>query len=291
VAIVGTDPGVEIWYDVTGVAGTPVVLLAGAASQAIQWEPPFIDPIVARGHRVVRFDWRDVGLSTWRSYREHPYTGADLAADMIAVIDDAGRTHPGFDRVHLVGFSMGGLVAQLVAGLHPERVRSLTTLSTGFAGQVVVDESPRYREVWEFLANERAAGPDDLESFLLRQWRLMSGCDIEFDEPAWRERIRAWVERGHNARCPHFAAPAYERTTGEWVGDPVARTEVVRRIACPTLVLHGDDDGMFAPGNAAAIAETVPHAEVHLLPGRGHDLFVEPLAPVHDLLLAHLEGT
>jgi pimeloyl-ACP methyl ester carboxylesterase len=290
VATVTVEPGVDIWYEVAGREGPAVVLLAGATFQAVQWEPAFVEPIVAAGYQVVRFDWRDVGSSTWRSFREHPYTGVDFVDDVIAIIDDAGLHSTGFEQVHLVGFSMGGVIAQLLAGLHPERVRSLTTLSAGFAGDFVREDTPRYREVWSYLTSEKPAGPGDeeLESFLLGQWRGLCGKAVDFDEAAWRERIRSWIARGHNPRCPHMRTPAYEQTTGEWIGDPDGRTAVVRRVTAPTLVVHGDDDGMFTLGNAHAICDAVPHAELHVLSGRGHDLFVDPLEPVHELLLAFL---
>jgi pimeloyl-ACP methyl ester carboxylesterase len=282
-----TSGGAELWYSRVGGDGPGVVLLAGATNQAILWEPPFTDPLVEAGYQVVTFDWRDVGLSTWRSFREHPYSGADFVDDVIRIIDDVAQEQAGFERVHLIGYSMGGMVAQFLAGLHPDRVASLTTMSSGYAPAPLREPTRRRDEVWAFLANEKPA-PGDVESYLLRQWRVLCGGGVEFDEAEWFARVSAWVARGHNVRCPHFATVAYERTVEGWVSDTDQRAAIVQRIKAPTLVIHGDDDGMFTPGNAEAIAAAVPQASVRILPGRGHELFVNPLREIHAAVLTHI---
>jgi pimeloyl-ACP methyl ester carboxylesterase len=251
------------------------------------WESSFVDPLLEAGYQVVTFDWRDVGLSTWRSFRETPYTGADLVEDVVSIIDDVGRDHPGFDRVHLIGYSMGGMVAQFIAGLYPERVLTLTTLSSGYAPAVVRESTPKSSEVWDFLASEKPDS-DDIEAYLLRQWRVVCGRGFVFDDDAWSARIASWVARGHNPRCPHFRTVPYEKTVDGWISNVDERTAIVQRISVPTLVMHGDDDGMFTPGNADAIAAAVPHARVKMLAGRGHETFVEPLDEIRSEILAHL---
>lgn len=283
-------PGTELWYERVGGSGPAVVLLAGATNQAILWEPSFVDPLVGAGYQVVTFDWRDVGLSTWRSFRETPYSSADLVDDVMSIIDDVGREHAGFDRVHLIGYSMGGAIAQLVAGLYPERVLSLTTLSGGYAPSIVRETTPRSEAVWGFLAGEKP-GADDLDAYLLRQWRVMCGRGFVFDDDAWSARIASWLARGHNPRCPHFRIVDYDQSVEGWPSDKAERTAIVQRISAPTLVMHGDDDGMFTPGNANAIAAAIPHARLKMLAGRGHETFVEPLDEVHTEIMAHLART
>lgn len=273
---------VSIWYDSHGGGPSPLLLLTGAASQAIQWEPAFYEPLVPHGHRVLRFDWRDIGLSTWRDFRSQPYTSGDLVDDVIAVLDEADVA-----SAHLVGFSMGGLIAQLVAAHHPSRVRSLALLSAGFAGGPVIEDTPRARAAWGFLTGQRPRTPDETRAWLLAQWRLLIGPALPFDEEQWRHRINLWLARGYNPRCPHFKIPRHEQAMGV---DLVARRALLSQVQVPTVVLHGDEDGMFTPGNATAIVETIPTATGIVLPGRGHDLFIDPGGEIVTHVLEHVAG-
>jgi pimeloyl-ACP methyl ester carboxylesterase len=152
---VGHRDGIDLWYDVHGAGDSAVLLLAGAACQATQWEPAFFEPLVDIGHRVVRFDWRDTGLSTWGDFRSRPYTVDDLVDDAIAVLDDAGIASADF-----VGFSMGGLVAQGAAVHHPERVRSLALLAAGYYGGMLFEDTEQSRALGAFLMRPRPE-PDD----------------------------------------------------------------------------------------------------------------------------------
>ena len=114
----------EIWSEDFGDAANPTVLLVmGAGAGAVHWEPYLYEPLVAAGYHVIRYDNRDIGLSTWVDYEKDPYTVADMAGDAIAVLDAFA-----IDRAHLIGASMGGMISQQVALDHPERLRSLTSI-------------------------------------------------------------------------------------------------------------------------------------------------------------------
>jgi pimeloyl-ACP methyl ester carboxylesterase len=274
--------GVELWYDVRGNAGPVVVLLPGAALQAILFEDAFVSSLVDAGYRVIRIDWRDIGRSTWGDFRERPYGLTALAGDVTAVLDAESVV-----SAAIVGFSMGGLVAQRLAVHHPTRVSSLAFLSSGFAGGVRMGDTPRGQEVLAYLMSKPEPGA--LAPWLVGQWRLQMGRGLTIDEAEWVARVDLWMERGQNPRCPHLRIPTHERKTADPTADPARLTQALADVRVPTRVLHGDDDGMFTPGNGELIAEAIPGALLTMLPGRGHDLFLDPTGEIADMLLEHLD--
>jgi pimeloyl-ACP methyl ester carboxylesterase len=272
----------EIWTDQHGDHGSGVVLLMGAGSQAIQWEPAFYEPIVAAGHRVVRFDWRDVGLSCWGDYGVRPYGPLELIGDVIAVLDRFG-----LDRAHLIGFSMGGGVALSVAALYPARVVSLTTLSAPCLGA----ELPRSDAQMAALARLRVPQPDsddELVDWFMDRHRMLASSSLPFDDDEWRIRIQGWVDRGHNRRCPHLRVWRREHEYDSPLVDPEFCTALLRRIAVPTLSLHGDEDLLILPQHGEALAAKIPGARARRLPGRGHDLYLDPTGEVTGLVVDHI---
>lgn len=239
------------------------VLLMGAAMQATAWEQAFVDALVDAGIGAIRFDWRDIGRSTWRSFRDHPYTIHTLVDDVFAVADALSVEH-----LDIVGFSMGGCVAQLAALAKTDRARTLSLLSSGFASHIDVDRGPRGKGLFELFRLPRPTDDAELESRLMEQWRLLCGKEFDFDEQEWTERARAWIERGQNPSCPHI------RLRDEVFG--VDRAGALSKLHVPTLVLHGTDDPMFPDAHGRALAATLPNSELELFEGRGHDLHLDP---------------
>ena len=269
--------GLTLWAELLGEDdGEVVVLLAGMAMQATAWEDAFMSPFLARGLRVLRFDWRDIGLSTWRSFREHPYRMDDLADDVVRVADAFGC-----ERFHLLGFSMGGCVAQMTALSAPDRLRSLTLLSSGFASPIELTRSERGTAIFASYAKPRPTSDEEVIERQLEQWRLMAGRAADFDETEWRRRVDGWVQRGQNLSCPHL------RLRDHVFG--VDRTDALRRLAVPTLVLHGTDDPMFPHRHGEAIGANIPNARLELLEGRGHEVFTDP--GIARLATEHIAGT
>ncbi|HYA68546.1 MAG TPA: alpha/beta hydrolase [Acidimicrobiales bacterium] len=252
-----------LWAERMGSPDLPTaLLLAGAAMQAITWEPCFVEPILHSGRSVIRFDWRDIGLSSWVRFQDLPYSIDDLASDCLAVLDAFG-----VEIADLVGFSMGGCVAQLVALSAPERVRSLTLLSPGFASKIKADRGELGHKLLALLAEPN---PDDQEAQVRRQveqWRLLCGGAFHFEPTEWEDRARSWLERGQNLSCPHL------RLGPEVFG--VDRSEQLCRLAVRTQIFHGDDDPMFPLAHGLAIAQAVPQATISIYAGRGHDLHLD----------------
>lgn len=264
-----------LWAERLGPSAQPaVLLLTGAAMQATTWETAFLDPLLETGRSVIRFDWRDIGLSSWKRFRDQPYTIDDLATDCVAVLDDFG-----VEAADVIGYSMGGCVAQLVALSAPQRVRTLTLVSSGYASRIDVDRSERDRRLRELIAEPRPADSEQHVQRLVQQWRLLCGWSYSFDERRWRERAQSWVDRGQNPSCPHI------RLGPQVFG--VDRRDQLAQLTVRTLIIHGDDDPMFPLAHAEELARTIPDARIVVLAGRGHELYVD--AEVARRVAHHLE--
>ena len=246
------------------------VLLAGAAMQATAWESEFISTLNAHDVGVVRFDWRDIGKSTWKRFKDSPYSIEDLTEDVMAVTEAFGLA-----SFHLVGFSMGGCVAQLAAVAHPGRVKSLSLVSSGFASRIELPRSERSAALFEILSRPRPTSDEEHAGRLVDQWRSLCGRSFDFDEAAWTERARAWVQRGQNPSCPHL------RLGPQVFG--VERTEALAALDLPVTVIHGTDDPMFPHAHGEAIVRAIPLADLRLVDGAGHELYL-------DLAVAKLIG-
>ena len=252
-----------------------VVLLAGAAMQATTWEDTVVAELVDHGLGVIRFDWRDIGRSTWRTFKEHPYPVDTLAGDVVAIVDALDLA-----QFHLVGFSMGGCVAQLVALTHRKRVKSSVLVSSGYASVIDVPRPERGRVLFELFALPRPESDEQMIERLVEQWRLLCGPGTRFDEPEWAARARAWVDRGQNPACPHV------RLGPQVFG--VDRDQALRSLDLPTLVLHGSDDPMFPVGHGERLAAVLPDASMQTFDGRGHDLHLHPSLP--GLITRHIDA-
>ncbi|WP_327411988.1 alpha/beta fold hydrolase [Streptomyces sp. NBC_01233] len=235
----------------------------------ISWPEGFCQALVDRGLQVIRFDTRDTGRSTHFSDAPVPdfaaalagdlstasYTLFDMAADTVGLLDALGLAD-----AHLVGSSMGGLIAQMAAIEHPERVRSLTSMmsTTGEPGVGEADFS---------VFAELGGPPGDREAFVdwqVRALRLAASPRFAFDAAAAAERAGRVFDRGYDALGMQRQGLAVVAT-----GD---RTERLRALRVPTLVMHGDSDVVCDVSGARATAAAVPGAELVILEGMGHNL-------------------
>ncbi len=265
--------GNRVCYRTSGdPAGQPVILIAGLTLDLTSWPPAMVEGLVTRGFFVIRLDNRDVGRSTWatskppgrlrqllRRPRRDGYDLADLAADTVGLLD-----HLGIERAHLVGMSMGGMIAQTVAARFPQRVHSLTSIfSTTGASNVGQPSVATLRLLTR-------PGSRTREQFVTRHVQLMrhlAGLRYPTHEPAAAE----------------YAAGAWERGPGPAAAQGVARqinailrsgdrTCELHRISAPTLVIHGDRDLIVHPSGGRATAEAIPGARHLTVAGMGHDL-------------------
>lgn len=266
---------IEIAYEAIGPPdGTPLLLIMGTAGQMLSWPDGFCEELTERGFRVARFDNRDVGLSTHLSEAGPPsqltmvlrpaaaasYTLTDMAGDALAVMDDLG-----WRSAHMVGVSEGGMIGQTLAARHPDRVRTLTSISSTPGVKI---GKPRWRALARII---KAANPknvdtvDDVADYLVGLSRAVGSPGYPADE----EKLRAQARRVHPRGG--IDAAAVQRQTAAVVAAGDRRAEL-NSVTAPTLVLHGDDDPLILPEGGRATAEAIPGAQLVTYPGMGHDL-------------------
>ena len=274
-------------YDRIG-SGEPLLLVMGIGAQMIFWPDGFCERLAARGFEVIRFDNRDVGLSTHlRGLRAEPlplllaksalgrpvrapYTLADMADDSAGLLDALGHR-----TAHVVGVSMGGMIAQMLAIVHPSRVRSLTSIMSSTGDRRSMLMRPRaLRALLGPVPPDAEAAGRKLEAFV----RVVGGKHPH-DWALTRALGRRAFERAQNPAgfLRHLAAIA---ATGD-------RTGALRFVRTPTLVLHGTLDPLILPANGRATARAVPGARLHLIDGMGHDLPEAVWPELVDLIAQH----
>lgn len=274
----------ELEYEEMGDPQGPVMLLVmGLGMQLVAWPDAFCEALAARGFRVVRFDNRDIGLSTRLDHLGVPninkqairyflrlplqadYYIEDMARDTLGLMDALG-----IGRAHVVGASMGGMIAQNLAASAPTRVASLTSIMSTTGSRKL--PGPRPRAMRALLLPPPPAG--DVEAAIGRMMQLFRIIGSK-TYPAKEGYLRGWIER-HVRRSFNPPGAARQLLAIAASGD---RTEVVRRIKVPTLVLHGDEDPLLCAPCAKATAEAVrsggAHVELEIIHGMGHDFPVE----------------
>ncbi|HEY1959868.1 MAG TPA: alpha/beta hydrolase [Polyangiaceae bacterium] len=278
--------GVELEYEIFGrPSDPPMVLIMGLSMQMIAWDDPFCADLAGRGFRVIRFDNRDVGLSTHLVDKPAPDIGALLAGDYSSAaysLDDMARDTVGLLDVldipsaHFVGVSMGGMIAQCIAINHPARVRSLASIMSTTGDPNVGHAKP------EVLGALLTPPPFERDAYLahgLGLWRLIGSPGFPFDEAATRELVGRSFDRSYD---PIGAA----RQIAAIAAAP-DRTAALANVKVPTLVIHGAEDPLIAPSGGEATARAIPGAELIVIPGMGHNLSPEVWPRVIDALVAN----
>ncbi|MDB4968729.1 MAG: alpha/beta hydrolase [Myxococcales bacterium] len=246
--------GIELEYESMGDdAAPPVLMIMGLGSQMIVWPDELCALIVERGYRVIRYDNRDVGLSTKPAGH---YTLDDMADDAAGLLDFLGIA-----RAHIVGASMGGYIAQLVAIRHAERVRSLCIIMSSTGSRAVGGADP---DILPLLLTPPPADKEGNVALRLKIARRLSSPAYPFDEA----RIRKIFEAAHD-RC-HFPLGG-QRQLGA-VMTSYDRTAALGAVRAPTLVLHGSADAIVHADGGEAVARAIPGAELRIFDGMGHDL-------------------
>jgi pimeloyl-ACP methyl ester carboxylesterase len=236
----------------------PILLIMGIGGSMLWWEEGFCRMLVEGGRLVIRYDHRDTGRSVTYEPGHPEYTGTDLVADAVGVLDAYG-----IRAAHIVGVSAGGAFAQLLALAFPERVLSLVLISTSPAtpGQRQLPPvTERYRR---FLATAELDWSDreSVIDYLVGHAQTLAGDERPFDDAAARELVRRDVERAHNIAASENHAVLPE-------GDVPHAS--LSSIAVPTLAIHGTADPMFPLEHGQALAEEIPGARLLTLDGAGH---------------------
>jgi pimeloyl-ACP methyl ester carboxylesterase len=261
---------IEICYETFGDPGDqPMLLIMGLGTQMVAWHDDFCEQLAGRGFFVIRHDNRDIGGSTHldgapvpslvqlaKRDRHSAYTLADMANDSVGVLD-----HLGIERAHIVGASMGGMIAQTIAIRHPERTLSLVSImsNTGsfWTGQpaltmyaVLLKPSPRDRE--KFIQHA------------VEMFTRIGGSGYEPDVEDLRQIATKSYDRGHDPQ-------GSQRQLAAIVADR-DRSPQLRRLTVPATVIHGADDKLVRPSGGRATARAIPGSRLVQIPGMGHGL-------------------
>lgn len=264
--------GIELEHETFGDPARPTVLLVmGLGIQLLGWDERFCNLLAERGFHVVRFDSRDVGLSTKieaggtpnvieifmsGNTAAAPYTLDDMAADTAGLLD-----HLGVEAAHLVGVSMGGMIAQTLACRHPDRVLSLTSIMSTTGDRAVGQPRP------DILGLMTTPVPSDREGYVEFQYSIFKQIGSPRyppDEAELKALIGALYDRS-------YYPAGFLRQLAAILAS-ADRTPALADVKVPALVIHGEDDPLIAPSGGEATAAAIPGAKLMKVPGMGHDL-------------------
>jgi pimeloyl-ACP methyl ester carboxylesterase len=261
--------GITLCYETFGDPGDPAALLImGLGTQMVSWQDDFCEQLAAHGLYVVRFDNRDIGRSTHlqgpppsllqllRYSVSARYTLADMAQDAVGLMDDLA-----IDRAHVIGASMGGMIAQTLAARHPARVRSLVSMMSSTGGRWV--GRPALSSYAIFLRK----APTEREAFIEHATQLFAKIGSR-GIPQDTEGVRKIAALSFDRELDRTGA-------GRQLAAIIAsgdRTSELEGITTPTLVIHGTVDPLVSPSGGRATARAIPGAELTMIEGMGHDL-------------------
>jgi len=266
---------IEIEYDTFGdPSSKPLLLIMGLGAQMINWDVEFCKKLVERGFYVIRFDNRDVGLSTKFDDAGEPdlvklymkiqkgenieafYTLEDMADDAVGLL-----TAINIDKAHICGASMGGMIAQVVAYRHPSRVLSLTSIMSSTGNPDLPRPTP---EAMKVLIQPIPTGREAIIEYGVKSMRIVHGTGIPFDEERARNLVTTSYDRS-NYRAGYSRQLAAILAGGN-------RKQALTSVRAPTLVIHGEADPLVPFEGGKDTAEAIPGAELLIIKGMGHNL-------------------
>lgn len=285
--------GIEVEVEDTGGSGPAVLLIMGLGMQLVAWPEPFVQALAAAGYRVVRHDNRDVGLSQhfdhlgvpnilWASLKHRfgwpvhaPYGLPDMAADALGVLDALGIA-----QAHVVGVSMGGMIAQRVALAAPARVLSLTSIMSSSGARGLPEARPEVLRA--LLSRPRSQSPQDIAAHYLKLFRIIGSPAFPIPEEEMRERILLGIRRSFH--------PAGTLRQMVAIAADTSRAHALSRVQSPTLVVHGKADPLVPFACGEDTARRIPGARLVGVEGMGHDLAPGVVERLLQPLIPHLHA-
>jgi pimeloyl-ACP methyl ester carboxylesterase len=267
--------GIDIVYDTFGhPSALPMLLVMGLGGQMVAWDEEFCAALAAHGYWVIRFDNRDIGLSTKFDEAgvpdilalmqaqaqgeaiQSPYLLRDMADDAVGLLDALE-----IESAHVVGVSMGGMIVQAMAIHHPDRIRTMTSIMSSTGDPDLPPPTPEAMAILVTPApTERAANIEHS----VQTWRVLNGPGFPLDETLTRERAGQAFDRGLSPEGTVRQLAAILASG--------SRKEVLRSVTIPTLVIHGDADPLVPVEGGIDTANSVPDAELMIIEGMGHNL-------------------
>jgi pimeloyl-ACP methyl ester carboxylesterase len=285
--------GIELCYEIFGEANAePLLLIMGLGAQMIQWDDDFCRRLAARGFRVIRFDNRDIGKSSRMTGGKRlgalellklrflkvpvaaPYRLQDMAQDVIGLMDALD-----IKSAHLVGASMGGMIAQEIAIAFPQRLRSLTSIMSTTGNPKV---PPPTREATAVLMAPPPVTKEEYFARFAQTWKVLRAGSFPEDEALDRARAERTYERGLN--------PAGVGRQLRAILASGSRKERLRSVTAPTLVIHGTVDPLVRPEGGKDTAASISGAKLLMIEGMGHALPIPMWPQIIDAIDKHAHG-
>lgn len=261
-------------------ADEPVLLIMGVMASMLWWPEDFCRQLAATGRFVIRYDNRDTGLSTNYGPCNATYTFDDMADDAARVL-----TAYGIDKAHVVGMSMGGMIAQIFAIRHPSRIKTLTAISTSPIGtdtSGIPGTTQAYMEHSNSGADVDWSDRAQVIDFILRDTRAIAGNAFPYDRAAALAHIERDYDRAKNfaSVTNHFSLPEGEDMTGRLAG-----------VAAPLLVIHGSVDPIFPVEHGQALVDAVSGGKLVRVEGGGHELHPGHWGLMIEAIVSHTKNT
>lgn len=265
---------IKIWTESFGKQTNPAVLLIiGAGAQSILWPDEFCEKLAKEGFFVIRYDHRDTGLSSLIDYQKNPYNIQDLADDAIAVLNTYA-----IQKAHIVGFSMGGEIAQFIGAYYPEKVHDIILMATStnmepgfnaFSGKYnPKDLSPPLPEYVKWATRtvdlSKQTQEEKLQDFI-HTWQLLNGSESEFDTALYLKIAKLCFKRAKNDNPYENHAKAMQASFDE-------HRQVPKLIKVPTLIIHGKADPIFGIDHGKALNDGIANSKLVLIEHMGHAL-------------------
>lgn len=285
--------GLRLAYDEFGNEGDPaIILIMGLATQMTAWPQSMCESLAEHGFRVIRFDNRDIGLSQKIEVRKpvslakialkykfkipfsSPYRLIDLAKDTLGLLDALS-----IEKAHLVGASMGGMIAQVLAAQFPERVLSLTSIMSSTGNRSL--PTTNLKIVKQLLLQPDTKNEAIYLEHSLKTWALIGSPDYPQTKEALTEKILASVHRSYY--------PAGFRNQFTAILESGDRRGLLRKIKAPTLIIHGKADKLIPVECGIDTAKNINGASLQLIPGMGHDLPRELIPRLVGLIIEHIK--
>ena len=287
--------GITLCYQTDGdPSATPLLLIMGLGMQMYAWPQPLVDYFVAQGFYVVRFDNRDCGLSSKMEHFGKPnipiavlkslfrlplksgYKLHDMAKDCVALLDEMGLS-----KVHVVGASMGGMIAQLLAAEFPHRVASLTSIMSSSGRRGLPGPTRAARKVLMQRPKAPYHRVQIIDQFV-RTFQVIGSPGFPTDEKHLRERIALSMDRGFYPEGTSRQLLA--------IAASGSRAQQLRKIAAPSLIIHGAADPLVPLACGEDTAASIAKSEIRIIAGMGHDLPLALLPKIGAMVSAHCKG-
>lgn len=295
-----TNDNSTICYETFGNNTDPaIVLLMGNSAQGIMWDDNFCLKLADSRHFVIRFDYRDTGLSSCIDYSIKPYNLTDLTHDVLGLLDSLG-----IEKAHFVGLSMGGAIAQLLALYHSSRVLTITLMMTSpdlsiknnaFKGIINPDSvlpppSAEFIQQVIELNSRPAKTHEDKIKQIVENWRLANGTKAPFDEYYWFKLIeRAMAREAENPEAKDLKFANLGNHSKAQMASPEPNLNVIKQITLPCLIIHGKEDPIFPVAHAKVLAENIKNSQLMVIDDMGHALNPHYFDEIIERIVSHIQ--